>query len=117
MPLAMGDNIAGRLLDDAQQWVSDKVDWLFDPIYGWIFLLVIFILFLGIINWFAPFDWLKKLTGFLVLLAVAFTAGGWKMGKHYKERLAEERAKRKAAEARQQNNRDQSNNQGNGWWW
>lgn len=100
---AMGDNLAGTLLDQAQSWLTDKWEAIYDPIYGWIALLILFLIALGFISWVIPFEWTKKLNGFLAALAIAFTFGGWYMGKSYKSRLEREKAKRKAAEARRTN--------------
>lgn len=117
--VAMGDNIAGRMLDDAQSWLGDKWDAIFDPIYGWIFLAVIAIMALGLISWFAPFDWVKKINAVLALVIIAFVAGGWKGSRAYKEKWQQEKAARKAAEerARQGGRQSSGSSGGNGWFW
>lgn len=115
--IAMGDNIAGRLLDDANTWLSDKWAVVFDPIYVvWIPLLIVFILVMGVISYFAPFTWVKQLNGFLVAIAVAFVAGGWKGSRAYKTRFEEERRKRKEAEATR-NRRDDGGGGGDSGGW
>lgn len=116
--IAMGDNLAGRLLDDAQSWLGDKWDAIFDPIYGWFFLLLLFLFVLGLVSWFAPFDWVKKINAVLAVMAIAFVAGGWKGSRSYKEKWEQEKARRKAAEqAARQRPSGGGSSGGNGWFW
>lgn len=114
--MAMGDNIAGRMLDDANTWLSDKWTAIFDPIYGWIFLLILGLFVLGLISWFAPFDWVKKINAVIALAAIAFVAGGWKGSRAYKTRYEQEREKRRQAEAAARQRRDDGGGDSGGGW-
>lgn len=113
--MAMGDNLIGQVFDQLQERFNNAVEWLFDPIYGWIFWTVVAILGLGLISWFAPFDWVKKINAVIAIVLIAFTAGGWKMGQNYKRRLQEERQKRKELEEAKRQNRNDGNRSGGGW--
>lgn len=115
---AMGDNIAGQLLDNAQMWLTDKWNSVFDPIWGWIFLTVLALFALGLVSWFAPFDFVKKMNAVIAVALIAFTFGGWKGSRAYKERYLEEREKRKAAEQASNQRRQQGGDGGDsgGFW-
>lgn len=112
----MGDNMIGQVFDQIQQRITDAWDWLWDPLWGWYVMLILFFLLLLVIGFFVPFKWVRAFLGFLLALAAAFVAGGHVMRNKYKERLAEEREKVKQLEARRRQEGQSGGRQGGGFW-
>lgn len=110
---AMGDNIAGQLLDQVQQWFSDKWSAIFDPIYFWYFLLAVLIIVLGLITWFVPFKIVRLIAGIIIFGAIAFVAGGRTMGQRNRAKLQSLREQLAAEKAKR--NQRSNGNTGGGW--
>ena len=117
---AMGDNLIGQVLDNVQERISAAWEWLWDPLWQWYAVGVAILIGVMLIAYFLPFKWVRAALGGFLLLVGAYIAGGRHMRQTYKDRLEEERAKRKALEAerRQRNNRvDNNSNNGDGFKW
>jgi protein-S-isoprenylcysteine O-methyltransferase Ste14 len=87
--IGMGDNIAGQLLDQVQQWFSDKWFAVFDPIYLWYAAWIAALVVAGIIATFVPFKIVRLSLGLALALGAAFVWGGRTMGQRQRARVEE----------------------------
>jgi hypothetical protein len=109
---AMGDNIAGQLLDNVQTWFSDKWNAIFDPIYFWYVVLAAGIVVALIISWFVPFKIVRLTFAVAIALGIAYVAGGRHMGIKQRQRI--DKLKQQLAEEKAKRNRSNGNT-GGGW--
>lgn len=99
---AMGDNLIGKVADQAQQWFADKWADLFDPIYWWYALWIIGLVVAGVIATFVPFKIVRLTLGIALLFGAAFVAGGRQMGMHQRARIDALRAQLKEEKTKRQ---------------
>lgn len=84
---AMGDNLIGQLMEQFQQYLSDRWNDFYNPIYLWYAAWVAGFALAVTIAIFVPFKIVRLSLGLLLLLGAAFVAGGRQMGERQRERI------------------------------
>lgn len=96
-----------EFLDGAKERITDAIasafnsvtaplfGWMTDPLIHWYVYLALFFVACSVVGWFFGFKWVRAGLGFLIIVASAFVAGGWKMRQIDIERAREAQKKKR----------------------
>lgn len=93
----MIDDVLNNITNRITTGFTNTIDFIFDPLWEWYFIGFGVFLVVMVIAYFVPFKWARAALGGVLLLGLAFILGGRTMHEQMKDKLAQAKAREKAA--------------------